>query len=312
MCTQGSTHTTLSPGLHPLALLQMSGSVCQSDKPARIWLRKYHHRAFFEYHTKFNHLSHISHEGTSVNKAQQLITQCVYLLHLHLLPPGFKHSCHLPFQFLTQISSKAVRSAQKWMQSRTGNTRGIFKQDASAQQKHRMDAMRELSKTLGTGSSIWMEEHLSNAANPDCGRSGEGYTGMLRVHFWVAVAPGHKMQGAKLLLEDTYHPNRIYVSCFVTLLSICWAARTAHQKPGLRPVSSGEYYVVLEMGEPNQQTIGLPGLHMAGMYCFFVQFLVLHTSVSFCLQRPMPPMQQHTENQCLSLGAQFMLFNESG
>lgn len=68
--------------------------------------------------------------------------------------------------------------------------------------------MCELSRTLGTGSSIWMEERPSNAANPDCGRSREGYTGMIRVHSWAAVAPGHKVQGAKLLLDDTPQPKQ--------------------------------------------------------------------------------------------------------
>lgn len=107
-------------------------------------------------------------------------------------------------------------------------------------------------------------------------------------------------------------PSRIYVSSFVTLINVCWAARTAHQKSGFRSVSPGKHYVVLQTGEPKQQTIGLPVLNTAEMCCFFVQFLVLLTNVSLCLQNPMPPMERNTENQCLSLGAQFMLLNESG
>lgn len=74
--------------------------------------------------------------------------------------------------------------------------------------------MCQLSRTLGTGSSIWMEEHLSNAANPDCGSS-RGYTGMFRAHFWAAAAPGHKIQGVKLLLENASHLKQDL--CFLSL-----------------------------------------------------------------------------------------------
>ena len=82
--------------------------------------------------------------------------------------------------------------------------------------------------------------------------------------------------------------NRIYMFPTLPLINICWTARTAHQKSRLRSVSPGKRYVVLQMGERNQQAIGLPVLHTAGACCIFVQFLVLLTSVSFC-QHHTPP-----------------------
>lgn len=104
-----------------------------------------------------------------------------------------------------------------------------------------------------------------------------------------------------------FTPNRTVMFPTLSLSLVRETARTTHQKSGLRSVSPGKHYTVLQMGEPNQQTTGFPVLHTARMCCFFVQFLVLLTSVSFCLQSPTPPVQQNTE-----LRAQFMLFNESG
>lgn len=116
---------------------------------------------------------------------------------------------------------------------------------------------------------------------------------MSRIHFWAAAAPDYTMQGDKLLLKDISSPKQdLYVSAFATLISICWAARTAHQKSRLRSTPPGKHYIVLQMGEPNKQAIGLPVLHTAGACCIFVQFLVLLTTVSFCQHhtRPQSPM----------------------
>lgn len=188
------------------------------------------------------------------------------------------------------------------MQSRTGNASGIFRQDVSAWQKHRMPCV-SWAGHLGLAAPFGWRNVPAMLQTQTVAEAEKDTLGWLGYTLGLQWPLAIKYKVLSCYWKIHLSPSRIYVSYLITLISVWWAARTAHQKSGLSSVSPGKHYMVLQT-EPNQQTIGLPVLNTAGMCCFFVQFLVLLTNVFFCLQSPMPPMEQNRENQCLSLGAQ--------
>lgn len=132
--------------------------------------------------------------------------------------------------------------------------------------------MCELSRTLGTGSSILMQEHLSSAANPDCGRSRDHTLGCSGCTFGLQWSDPLAIKCKVLSCywkEDTSYPKQDL--CFLLCHSHCYLLGSQNSSPEIWVEISVTRFS-LQMGEPNQQTTGFPVLHTAGMCWFLSSF----------------------------------------